>query len=266
MKYAFVSFSCPHADLSAIIAMAGEYGYAGIEIRSGAKHGHGIELGLAPEAVASIRAKLSSSSVDLHCLSVSCHYSNPDTLETNMEESKAYIRLAGELGAPLLRVFCGIIPKGLDRLAAREQIGKALSELAPLAEAAGVTLAVETHDDWSDPEEMAAIMKIADHPAVGVVWDIMHTLRTGNTAMDEAYRILKPWLCHVHFHDGLLDRDKLTFLPVGEGEIDHRSVVSILMEEGYEGFLSGEWLDWEAPDIHLPREIATMRRYEEAGC
>jgi hypothetical protein len=35
-----------------------------------------------------------------------------------------------------------------------------------------------------------------------------------------------------------------------------------LTDDGYEGFLSGEWIRWEPYDQHLPREIETMRRYE----
>lgn len=262
MKYAFVSFSCPDADLPAILAMAQEYGYSGVEIRSGAGHAHGIELGLSPEKAADVVNSFAASGLSLCCLSVSCRYSNPGNVRDNIEETAAYIGLASELGVPLLRVFCGEIPDGLERGAIREQIVHALRELAPLAAEAGVTIAVETHDDWSSPDEMAAIMKAVDHPSVAVVWDVMHTLRGAGASMEEAYRVLKPWIRHVHIHDGLLDLSQLAFLPIGQGEIDHRPVVRLLMEDGYEGVLSGEWLYWEAPEVHLPRELAKMLEYE----
>jgi sugar phosphate isomerase/epimerase len=266
MKYAFTSFSCPNRDLRSMLAMAQEYGYYALEIRSGARHAHGIELGLDPKSAADIREAFSASGISLHCLSVSCHYSDPTTVQANVELTTAYIGLAKELEAPFLRVFCGIIPQGLPREAARERIVAALQQLASVASAAGITLVVETHDDWSSPSEMAAVMAAVDHPAVGVVWDVMHTLRGGGSSMEEAYLLLKPWLRHVHIHDGLLDLSKLTFMPIGHGEIDHVPVVRILMEEGYDGVLTGEWLDWEAPDIHLPRELATMRKYEQSLC
>ena len=264
MKYAFVSFSCPDANLATALEMARTYGYSGIEARSGVGHHHGIELGLAPDEIAHIRESFQASGIALPCLGISCRYSKPETVDSNIDETMAYIQLAHLLGVPLLRVFCGEIPGGAerDRDETRARIVAALKQLAPAAADAGVTLAVETHDDWSDPEEMAAIMRAVDHPAVGVVWDVMHTLRGGNASMEEAYHVLKPWIRHVHFHDGLLDRAQLTFLPVGQGEIDHRPVVRILLENHYEGHVSGEWLDWEAPELHLPREIAAMLRYE----
>lgn len=262
MKYAFVSFSCPNASLDEVLRMAREYGYDGFEARCGFGHGHGIELTLTPEECAGMKRAFADSGVALHCLSVSCRYADPHTAAENIAATRDYIRLAQRLGVPLLRVFCGELPAGLGREAARGGIAAALRELAPLAAAAGVILAVETHDDWSDPAEMRAVMEAVDHPAVGVVWDLMHTLRGGGASMEEAYRLLSPWLVHVHFHDGLLDLSRLAFLPLGEGEIDHRPAVKILMENHYDGYLSGEWLDWEPPEIHLPRELQTMLGYE----
>ncbi|WP_168735979.1 sugar phosphate isomerase/epimerase family protein [Cohnella fermenti] len=262
MKYAFVSFSCPNAPLASILRMAQEYGYAGFEARCGFGHAHGIGLDLTDEQIADIRRDFAVGGISLACLSVSCHYSNPLTVDLNIDETKAYIRLAQKLDVPFLRVFCGVIPSSLDREEARRQVAQSLRELAPVAEQAGVHLLAETHDDWSDPKEMAAVMREVNHPSVGVVWDVMHTLRGGGTAMEAAYRILEPWIRHVHIHDGLLDLSRLTFLPIGEGDIDHRPVVRILLDHGYEGFVSGEWLDWEPAETHLPREIEAMRRYE----
>jgi len=34
----------------------------------------------------------------------------------------------------------------------------------------------------------------------------------------------------------------------------------------YEGYLSGEWINWSDPyEAHLPRELATMKSYERAA-
>jgi hypothetical protein len=38
--------------------------------------------------------------------------------------------------------------------------------------------------------------------------------------------------------------------------------VQLLRAAGYDGYLSGEWIDWEPCEVHLPRELATMRVYE----
>jgi sugar phosphate isomerase/epimerase len=263
MKYAFVSFSCPDADLPATLRLAQEYGYSGFEARCGSGHSHGIELNISPAQIQHIKIAFKTSGIKLPCISVSCRYSDPTTVKANMAETLAYIQLAQALEVPLIRIFCGYIPEGAGREETRALIVESLQSLAASAAQAGVVLAVETHDDWSDPQEMAAIMSAVNHPSIGVVWDIMHTYRTGQTTMEDAYRILQPWIHHVHIHDGLLDPNKLVFLPIGTGEIDHRAAVRILLEHEYNGFLSGEWIDWEPASLHLPREIEAMRRYEK---
>jgi sugar phosphate isomerase/epimerase len=64
----------------------------------------------------------------------------------------------------------------------------------------------------------------------------------------------------VHFHDGTKDRQ---LKPIGQGIVDHKAAVKLLMNDGYSGFLSGEWIKWEIPYTeHLPTEIQTMKRYE----
>ena len=50
--------------------------------------------------------------------------------------------------------------------------------------------------------------------------------------------------------------------PIGSGIIDHRTVLKCLKSISFAGFLSGEWIKWEAYEKHLPREIATLRKYE----
>jgi len=80
--------------------------------------------------------------------------------------------------------------------------------------------------------------------------------------MDSAFAALKPWVRHVHFHDGSVSPDKIELKPVGAGDIDHRRAVELLLAIKYDGYLSGEWINWEPSEIHLPRELAMMRRYE----
>jgi sugar phosphate isomerase/epimerase len=51
-------------------------------------------------------------------------------------------------------------------------------------------------------------------------------------------------------------------LPIGQGAYDHRRVLELLQAEGYDGYLSGEWINWEPYEVHLPRELATLKQYE----
>jgi sugar phosphate isomerase/epimerase len=105
-------------------------------------------------------------------------------------------------------------------------------------------------------------MKLVNHPAIAVNWDIMHPINRGSATMESAYQTLKPWIRHVHFHDGALREGKFVLVPIGEGKIDHRTAVKLLRDAGWTDYMSGEWISWEPYETHLPRELATMKRYE----
>jgi sugar phosphate isomerase/epimerase len=75
---------------------------------------------------------------------------------------------------------------------------------------------------------------------------------------------VRPWIGHVHFHDGSASLDKLELLPIGQGGIDHRRSVQLLEGMPYTAYLSGEWINWEPYEVHLPRELAAMKAYEQS--
>ncbi len=55
--------------------------------------------------------------------------------------------------------------------------------------------------------------------------------------------------------------DPLVLMPCGEGEIDLRTALECLLEDGYEGFISGEWIN--APEtIDLAEEISRLKQIE----
>jgi hypothetical protein len=38
----------------------------------------------------------------------------------------------------------------------------------------------------------------------------------------------------------------------------------LLLTINYEGYISGEWIGWSDPyEVHLPRELATLKQYEK---
>jgi sugar phosphate isomerase/epimerase len=65
-------------------------------------------------------------------------------------------------------------------------------------------------------------------------------------------------------HDVFTAAGSPDYTAFGTGDVDHKQVLELLRGGGYEGYLSGEWINWEPAEVHLPREIATMRGYERA--
>lgn len=263
MKYSFMTFSCPQLSLKELLETAKRYGYDGIEPRIGSQHKHGIEVNTPLVRRAEIKKEVDESGLAFSCIATSCVYANPETSSQNVADTLQYIDLAADVGAPAIRVFGGTMGKGLSRADAVKLVAESLYAVADQAGERNVTVCMETHDDWCDPKNVAAVIQQVNHPAIAVNWDIMHPVRMKLATMEKAFEILKPWIRHVHVHDGLIG-EKLTFVPIGRGIINHKPAIERLLSINYSGFLSGEWIGWsDAYDVHLPRELATMRQYEK---
>lgn len=264
MKFAFMSFSTPRQSLAEMLALAKGIGYDGIEPRVEQHHRHGIELSADPPHRRALRKEIEASGVSLASIATCCKYADPATTAANVELTRKYIDLASDLNCTRIRVFGGQIPPGFSHDQAANLLIDSLRSLGDYAAPRQITLCLETHDSWCDPAIVAFIMREVDHPAVGVNWDIMHTVRQGKASMEEAFRVLRPWIRHVHVHDGVNRIDKLRIVPIGTGELDHRLVLRLLKTGEFQGFVSGEWIEsMMSPEFfsaHLPSELATLKR------
>jgi sugar phosphate isomerase/epimerase len=262
MKYAFMTFSTPQLTWAEVLDTAKRFGYDGVEPRLDAKHRHGVEVAAPDEQRVAIRALAAEKGIAIACLATSLAFADPAKTDEMIQSARARIDLAGDLGAPAIRVFGGKIPEKVTREDAIELVANSVRAVADQAAERGVALCMETHDDWCDPVQVAAVLRRANHPAVAANWDIMHPILRGGATMESAFESLKPWIRHLHVHDGGED-GKLT--PIGQGKIDHRRALALLKQIKYQGFISGEWIDWEPYETHLPRELAALKQCEGAG-
>ena len=262
MRYAFMSFSAPDASLEALCHLAQQFGYTGIEPRLGAGHAHGIEVDSSSEQRRQVRQLVRDYGVEICALATSGRLADPHQAAAQRQSVRQAIVLAAEVGAPLVRVFGGPRPAGTSPEAARSTLIEGLGEMAIFGATMGVDVCLETHDDWSDPRLVHDVLSAVQLSTAGVVWDIMHPVRSGHATLHEAWNLLAPWVRHVHVHDGTLDQQRLVFRPIGTGDYDHRAVLQYLKLAKYSGFISGEWINWEPATLHLPRELAALRRLE----
>ena len=273
MKYAFMTWSTPELTLEDTLRVARMLGYDGIEPRmsgnveryvgESTSQNHGIELYASRRERSEARKMVEGSGIDLCCLATSIRYADPATADEQVERTLQSIDLAYDVGCPRLRVFGGQLPDGVSRYDATESLVSGLSRSADYAADAGVTLCIEVHDAWSDPRHLVPVVQRVDHPFVGINWDVAHaTWRTG-VDVAEAFRIVEPWIAHVHVHDMTFTESTFINQWIGEGVLDHDRVIGLLMSIGYTGYLSGEWINRE-PDWreHLGRDLATMKSLE----
>ena len=261
MKYSYMSFSTPDLSLDDMLAAAKRFGYDGVEPRLDCRHKHGVEVDASADQRRKIRETFRKSGVALACVATSLSYADPAKKADMLAQTHARIDLAGDIGSPTLRVFGGVIPQGVTREQATDLLVECLGGVAGHAAQRGVTLCLETHDHWCDPSHVAVVLKRVGHPAIAVNWDIMHPVRAAKVSIEKSFEILKPWIRHLHIHDGTME-DPCVLKPIGQGAIDHRRAVELLAASRYGGFISGEWIGWESYEVHLPRELATLKQYE----
>jgi sugar phosphate isomerase/epimerase len=258
MQFAFMTFSCPKASLDEALAMVRRFGYDGLEVRIGSNHAHGVEPGC---DAAAARAAAAGAGVAFATVATSCRFADANEHDGMIADAIAAVDLAAGIGAPAVRVFGGAVPTSISRDQAIANVAAGLRSVGDEAAKRGVTVVLETHDDWTHPDHVARVMEAAGSPAVAINWDPLHPLRQSGWTIDRQWERLRPWVRHVHVHDGLLRLDTLQLKPMGTGDIDHRPVIAHLKAAGYRGWVSLEWIHNDSPESHLPHEIAALRRY-----
>jgi len=257
MKYSFMSFSTPALTLKETLDAAKRFGYDGFEPRLVADHAHGLETTTPADVLIEARRMAEDAGVAYSCVATSCRLAIPELVAEQTDDAKRAVDLAEKLGCRAIRVFGGVLPEGLSREKAAETLNASVSKLAAYGKTANVYVCLETHDHWCDPVTVGEVAKVS---GCAVNWDIMHTFNMAGVAPERSFELLRPYVRHMHIHDGKRNADGgLTLCPVGEGVIDHATPLALMQGAGYTGYVSGEWISWEPWEVHLPREIALLK-------
>jgi sugar phosphate isomerase/epimerase len=241
MRLAFMTWACPNWTVEQIVEAAKRYGYEGVEFRLSVGHRHGVEVDMSEERKLFVRRLFKDEGIQICCLASGVRFSSADATERErmVEQAKAEIELASDLGCPCVRVFGGGLPEGVARSDAHRYIADCLRQLGEFAQTHGVFVCLETHDAFSKGEHAAEVVRLANHPQVGIVWDIRHPLAQGET-MREAFEHVKPFVRHCHIGDRKRVDGKWQFTQIGDGEVPVGEAIALLRSIGYAGFLSFE--------------------------
>ena len=193
-------------DIPTLIKNLGETGFEAVELRT--THKHGVELTLSPAARAEVRKQFESSPVKIGGLGTTCefHAADPAVVRKNVEETKAWVQLARDIGSPSVKVRPNGLPKDVPEEKTLEQIGKALAECGAAAQDAGVAIQLEVHG--AETSRLPRVRKILDyggnHPGVKVCWNSNQTdLLDGG--FDAAFRLVRDQIGQIHMRDLFLE-------------------------------------------------------------
>ena len=174
------------------------------------------------------------------------------------------LRIAADLGSPVLHLWAGLAPAGADPAAVWSRLVDGVGALLDDAERAGIDLAFEPEPgmvvaDLDGYDRLLAA--VAGHPRLRLTLDVGHCRVLEPQPEPDCVRRAGGRLAHVQIEDALRGRHE--HLPFGDGEIDFPPVLHALAEIGYNGLVSVE-LTRHSHTAHtmVPAAIAFLRASE----
>ena len=166
--------------------------------------------------------------------------------------TRRWIDYSADLGAPVIRIFAGNVPKGDTEAAALDRCVAAIDEAVAYAATQGVVLALENHGGvTATPEQLLAIVKrVTPSPWFGVNFD------SGNFRTADPYASLEmiaPYAMNAQV--------KVTISPAGgtKQESDFARVIEMLKKVGYRGYVSLEYEEEAEPREAIPPLLKRLR-------
>ncbi|WP_020597365.1 sugar phosphate isomerase/epimerase family protein [Spirosoma panaciterrae] len=253
-RLAFSTLGCPTWPLSKIVKTAVDERYEAVEIRGLEKE---MYLPKRPEfstAIAETRRLFADNNLKLCNLGASSnlHYMDATRRQKNMDEARRFIDLAGQLTCPYVRVFPNDLPKDQDRQQTIDLISANLLDLGQYAKGANVTVLLESHGEVVWKDLLVQIMQKAEHPNVGLIWDIFNMWSITKEPPAEVYQTLKKYIRHTHIKDGSMVAGKPAYTFIGKGEAPLKEAIDALKAGGYSGYYSFEWEKMWHPEIPEP--------------
>ncbi len=265
-RLCFSTLTCPAWTLEQIVEAAVANELHGIDFRG---IGEQIDITRLEEFNARLPdtlALLERNRLSMPCLntSVTLVTPAPERWDMMLEEFRRSAELAAKTGTVMLRVFGGAVPKDLSREQARQLAQRHLRQLTKMGRPFDCIPVLETHDSWATSDEVLELIHEMPPVDVGVLWDIEHPYRKGESPADTV-QVLSRYIRHVHVKDSVRVDGRNEPKLMGNGDLPLTLCAAELRRTGYEGWLSLECEKrWRAgapePEESLPHFGRFMRQ------
>lgn len=269
----FSTLGCPAWGWRQVLDQADRMGYAAIELR-----GVGSELDLtklpefSPSRIAGSRKDLAALGLVISDLGASSnmHEKPGPARQKHLDEGRRYIDLAKALDVKYVRMFGDRVPKGEQKADVIPRVIEGFREMAAHASAAGVTVIIETHGDFTTADDIVQIVNGVGSSAFEVLWDAHHTFASGKEQPADTWARIGKWVRHTHLKDSKPGGTDRVYVLVGEGDVPVKAQVQVLASSGYKGYYGFEWEKrWHAelpePEVAFPHYAKTMGEYLAAA-
>lgn len=231
-----------------IIEICRTTGYQGIEFLQDFKQVHGLEAAASDEHVLAVKAKMQAADLLTASLTSCCHFHDPEEADRrrNIAQVKRVIDQAALMGCDHVRVLGDRVPEDeTGRGNVLEWVAAALRELGDYAQPKGVTVSIEAHGSFTDPNYAVRVVKEAARPNVGIVFNSQWrvgapsgwSLPAGAASIAPLYDLFAPHLTSVHTHE-MEKPDVWRY---------YQEFFRLLVRDNYKGYISNECA-YQGPD------------------
>jgi sugar phosphate isomerase/epimerase len=228
-------------EVDRIIEVCKVTGYTGIEFLQDFKQQHGLEADATPEHVQAIRLKMASAGLIVSSLTSCCVFHDPAEADRrrNIDQVKRVIDQAQACGCDHVRVLGDRLPEDeAGRETVLENVAAALRELGTYARPKGIAVSIEAHGSFTDPAYATRVVKAADLPNVGIVFNSQWrvgaasgwSLPAGAPSIAPLYDLLAPHITSIHTHQ-MEQPDVRGY---------YHEFFRLLVRDGYKGYVSNE--------------------------
>jgi sugar phosphate isomerase/epimerase len=235
-------------EVERIIEICHAAGYEGIEFLQDFKQRHGLEASAPDSHVLAVKDAVRDAGLIVSSLTSCCVFHSPDEAERrrNLDQVRRVIDQAALMGCDHVRVLGDRLPDDeAGREAVLENVAAALRELGGYAQPKGVTLSIEAHGSFTDPLYAVRVVRAADRPNVGIVFNSQWrvgaeqgwSLPADAPSIAPLYDLMAPHLTSVHTHQ----------MEQPEVWRYYQEFFRLLVRDGYRGYVSNECA-YQGPD------------------
>lgn len=264
MKLCFSTLGCPEWSFEDIIATAVDLGYDAIELRGVKNELDGTCIPqLLPQNAEKTKELLKKKNIEIACLTSACYMNDKNIAADTMEKAKGYVDTAQGAGIRYIRLLADYGPEQSGELDVPYIAGQ-VKQVAQYARPKNVDILIETNGFFANSKRMVELIDAVGEQNVGVLWDIHHPYRYFKETPEYTLDTLGDLIRHVHIKDSVVEDGKLRYKVAGAGDLPVEQCVKGLLDLGYEGCFSLEWvkrwdLSLEEPGIAFASYISYMR-------
>lgn len=220
-------------DFEVALDFAKDYGLDCVELRSAYEKG---PFDYTEEDILAIKAISDRYGIPVTAISspmFKCEYSE-ENIKLHTEKFKKLLGFATILGAKKIRCFDFLENESVTR----EMIREAYTEAYAAAEAAGITILIESEPTTNSAccADIAELVRCVDRPYFKALYDPGNNIyATDEIPYPDGYLAIADILGHVHIKDAKRENGETVATAVGEGAVDYPGVFGKLKEIGYDG-------------------------------